>query len=51
MYQASYFKFDILFPLGVEDYILFVRDPLGYVDVGIQLDFWRGTYNDPLTIK
>ena len=43
-----YANFDLLFSPGVTEYLLHLGNSLGNVDMGLEIEFWRGAYNDPL---
>lgn len=44
-------RLDLLFPDGVDEIMLYFSSKTGNVELGLELDFWSGTYRDPLVVR
>ncbi len=44
-------RLDLLFPEGVDEIMLYFSSKTGNVELGLELDFWSGTYRDPLVVR
>ncbi len=49
--HAANLQLDLHYPNGTEELLLYFHSRTGNVELGLELDFWMGAYQDPLLIR